>query len=115
MELQNFENKLLQITKPKINQLKHQDMLENAITNAKDKSVVSWWWLCIPLYIIATLLMKTFFMSGTTLISNIHEIKSKEWYFSTLLFLIIPVIFLTINILVYEKFIYCQKVKRLNN
>ena len=57
--MQNFENKLIQMTKPEVSQLKHQDMLANEITKAKDKSVVSWWWLCIPLYIIATLIMKT--------------------------------------------------------
>lgn len=97
MEMQNFENKLIQMTKPEISQLKHQGMLANAISKAKDKSVVSWWWLCIPLYIIATLLMKTFYMPGTTLISNINELTGKERYSSVLLFLILPIVFIIIN------------------
>jgi len=33
------------MTKPEIQGLKHESMLADAITNAKDKSVVSWWWL----------------------------------------------------------------------
>ena len=103
MEMKNFENKLIQMTKPEVSQLKHQDMLENAITKAKDKSVVSWWWLCIPLYIIATLLMKTFFMPGTTLISNIYELTGKERYSSVLFFLILPIVFILINFISIRK------------
>lgn len=95
--MQNFENKLIQMSKPEVSQLKHQDLLANAITKAKDKSVVSWWWLCIPLYIIAALLMKTYFIPGTTLISNIYELTGKERYSSVLLFLILPIVFIIIN------------------
>ena len=97
MEMKNFEKKLIQMTKPEVSQLKHQEMLANAITKAKDKSVVSWWWLCIPLYIIATLLMKTFFMPGATLISNIYELTGREKYSSVLFFLILPIVFIIIN------------------
>ena len=97
MEMQNFEEKLIQMTKPEVSQLKHQDMLANAITKAKDKSVLSWWWISIPLYIIAALLMKSVFMPNTTLISNIHEFISKERYSSVLFFLVLPIMFITIN------------------
>lgn len=103
MEMKNFEEKLMNMTKPEVSQLKHQDMLSNAITNAKDKSVLSWWWLCIPLYIILTLLMKTLFMPGTTLISNIYELKSKEMYAAALLFLILPIVFILINLISIRK------------
>ena len=103
METENFENKLIQMTKPEVSQLKHQDMLANAITKAKDKSVVSWWWLCIPLYIIATLLMKTFFIPGTTLISNIHKLTGKEMYSSVLFFFLLPIVFITINFISIRK------------
>ena len=97
MEMQNFEEKLIQMTKPEVSQLKHQDMLANAITKAKDKSVLSWWWISIPLYIIAALLMKSVFMPNTTLISNIHEFINKERYSSVLFFLVLPIMFIVIN------------------
>jgi hypothetical protein len=97
MDTQNFEEKLKQMTKPEINQLKHQDMLADAITKAKDKSVVSWWWLIIPLYVISTLLMKTFFMPGTTLISNIHEFTTGQRFTSTIFLLILPIIFILVS------------------
>jgi len=97
MEMENFEEKLTQMTKPEVTHLKHQAMLANAITKAKDKSVVSWWWLSIPLYLIATLLMKTIFMPQTTLRLNIHDFTSRELYSSALFFLVLPIIFIVIN------------------
>jgi hypothetical protein len=97
MELKNFENKLIQMTKPEVTPLKHQEMLSSAITKAKDKSVISWWWLSVPLYIITTLLMKSFFMPGTTLISNIYELTGREKYSSLLFFLILPIVFMITN------------------
>jgi len=97
MEMQNFEQKLTQMTKPEVTHLKHQDMLASAITKAKDKSVISWWWLSIPLYLIATLFMKSIFMPRTTLLSNIHEFKNGEVYSSVLFFLVIPIVFIVIN------------------
>jgi len=103
MEMQKFEEKLIQMTKPDVLHLKHEDMLANAITKAKDKSVVSWWWLCIPLYIIATLLMKTFFIPGTTLISNILKLTGKEMYSSVLFFFLLPIVFITINFISIRK------------
>jgi len=97
MEMKNFEEKLNQITKPKVTYLKHQDMLANAITKAKDKSVISWWWLSIPLYLIAALLMKTIFMPKTTLSLNIHDFTSRETYSSVLFFIFLPIVFIVIN------------------
>jgi len=88
--MQKFEEKLIQMTKPDVLHLKHEDMLANAITKAKDKSVVSLWWLIIPLYIVAALTMKTIFMPRTTLLSNLHELTSNESYTS--------VVFIIINV-----------------
>lgn len=97
MEMENFEEKLSQMTKPEITHLKHQDMLANAIIKAKDKSVISWWWLSIPLYLFATLLMKTIFMPQTTLRLNIHDFISRQIYSSVLFFLVLPIVFIVIN------------------
>lgn len=103
MEEQNFEKKLIQMTKPVVSELKHQEILADAITKAKDKSVLSWWWLSVPLYIIATLLMKTVFMPGTTLISNIYELTGRARYSSLLFFLIIPIVFIILNFISIRK------------
>jgi len=106
MEKQKFEEKLLRMTKPEVSDLKHQDMLANAITKAKDKSVLSWWWLSIPLYIVAMLLMKSAFIPNTTLISNIHELAIKERYISILFFLVVPIVFIIVNLLSIRKIYY---------
>ena len=103
METKNFEMELLEMTKPEISELKHQDMLEKAIVKAKDKTVLSWWWLSIPLYIIAALIMKSFFMPSTTFGSNLHDVMSKEKYASILFFLVVPIVFIIINVLSIRK------------
>ena len=103
MKMENFEEKLNQIEKPQVSQLRHQDVLANAITKAKDKSVLSWWWLSVPLYIIAAFLMKTLFMPQTTLVSNIHDFASKEKYSALLFFIVLPVLFIVINFVSIRK------------
>lgn len=106
MEKQNFEKKLREMEKPEIHQLKHEDMLANAIINAKDKSVVSWWWLSVPVFIIAMLLMKTLYMPGTTLISNIRDLAGKGKYMSLIFFLISPVVLIILNAFSIRKIYY---------
>jgi len=98
MEAEKFEEQLIGMSKPEVTFLKHQDMLEEALEKAKDKSVLSWWWLSIPLYIIAALLMKTFFIPNTTLVSNLHEFAGKQKYAAPLLFLTVPMLFIIINL-----------------
>jgi hypothetical protein len=106
MEKENFEKKLEKMTKPEIPQLKHEDMLANAIINAKDQSVVSWWWLSVPIFIIMMLLMKSFYMPGTSLISNIHELAVKEKYMSLIFFFISPIVLIIVNILSIRRIYY---------
>jgi hypothetical protein len=103
METQDFEKKLSEMTKPEMPQLKHENMLANAIINAKDKSVVSWWWLSVPIFIILMLMMKSTFMPGTTLISNMNDLESKQKLISVAFFLISPVILIIINVLTIRK------------
>jgi len=103
MEKIDFEEKLVQMTKPEVNQLKHQDMLAKAIANAKDKTVLSWWWLIIPLHVISMLLMKSLFMPNTTLISNIHELTTRHKLVTYIFFLILPILFILLNIISIRK------------
>lgn len=103
MEIKEFEAQLIKMRKPEVSQLKHQDMLANAITSAKDKSVLSVWWLSIPLYMLATLLMQSYFMPSTTLFSNLHVLAQKMKYSSILFFVAIPVVFIVINFISIRK------------
>jgi magnesium-transporting ATPase (P-type) len=99
MEMQDFEKKLIQMTKPEVKDLKHEEMLSDALSKAKDKSVVSWWWLSVPLYIIAAFMMKSMYNPHSSLISDIHDLTNKERALSVLFFLILPIVFILINIL----------------
>jgi hypothetical protein len=103
MEKQYFEKRLKDMTKPDIKELKHENMLADAIINAKDKSVVSWWWLSVPLFIILMMLMKSIYMPGTTLITNIHELAGREKYMSLVFFLISPVVLIIVNVFSIRK------------
>ena len=103
MNTQDFEENLKQMTKPEVDQLKHQDMLAKAVTNAKDRSVISWWWLSIPIYLITMLLMKSFYVPETSLISNLHDLTTKQKLLSVIFFFIIPVVFIVINFISIRK------------
>ena len=113
MATQNFEDILNNITKPEVPELKHEAMLSKIIIKAKSKSVVSLWWLCIPLYIIAALLMKSFYVQGTSLISNLHQLTDSKSYTSVLLFIVLPVLFIIINVLSIKQlfFLYSSLTK----
>ncbi|MGA2407970.1 MAG: hypothetical protein ABSF81_14635 [Bacteroidales bacterium] len=91
------------MTKPEVTQLRREDILADAIINAKDKSVVSWWWLSVPVFIILMLLMKSYFMPGTTLITNIHEFAGREKYMSLIFFLISPIVLIVVNVFSIRK------------
>jgi hypothetical protein len=106
MEKDIFEEKLIKMTKPEVNQLKHQDMLSNAIANAKNKTVLSWWWLIIPLYIISMLLMKSLFMPNETLGTGIRDLTAKQEYVAYTFFLVLPIIIIIINIISIRKIYY---------
>jgi hypothetical protein len=103
MEKKNFEKRLEEMEKPEIHGLKHETMLADAIINAKDKSVVSWWWLSVPVFIILMLMMKSTFMPGTTLISNMHELETSQKYIAFTFFLISPLILIIINAFTIRK------------
>jgi len=103
MEEQNFEKNLSEMTKPKITHLKHEDMLANAIINAKDKSVVSFWWLSVPVFIILMLMMKSLYMPGSTLISNIHDLTIRQKSISLVFFLVAPILLIIFNLFSIRK------------
>lgn len=106
MKNDNFEMKLKEMTKPEIPHLKHEDMLSNAIVNAKDKSIVSLWWLSVPLFIITMLIMKSIYMPGSTLASNMSEMEIRNRYISILFFLFSPIVIIIFNALSIKKIFF---------
>ena len=103
MKTPSFEEQLEKMKKPEVSELKHQEFLSAAITKAKDNSALSWWWLIIPMYLIAAFTMKSFFMPQSNLISDIHELKEKHFFTTTLCFLILPMLFSILNLISIRK------------
>jgi hypothetical protein len=97
MKNDNFEMKLTEMTKPEIPHMKHEDMLGKAIVNAKDKSVLSLWWLSVPAFIVLMLIMKSIYMPGTTLVSNMKEMELQNKFVSVVFFLVSPIVLIIIN------------------
>jgi hypothetical protein len=96
--MEEFDEILDKMSKPQISGLKHQEMLSDAVIKARERSVLSWWWISIPVYLIAALLMKTVFMPGTSFYSNLHAMASGNRFLSILLFLVIPAIIIVVNL-----------------
>lgn len=96
MEMEKFEETLNEISKPEVAALKHGELLARAIMQAKGKSVVSAWWLSIPVYMLAALLMKSLFMPHTTLRSNLHEFIVLQPFMAFFFFVAVPVTFIII-------------------
>src|SRR5215469_13956062 len=99
MSTENFEDILKNMEKPGVPELKHATMLPGMIAKVKDRSVVSLWWLFIPLYVIAALLMKSFYVPDTSLTSLLHEFSREKTYTSVLLFYVLPAFLIVINII----------------
>jgi hypothetical protein len=100
--MEDFEKMMTEISKPEIKQLKHQDLLADQIMQSKNRTVLSFWWLLIPLYIITTLTMKTLYMK-TSLKQEIGLFKTNNPIMSILLFLMVPVLTIIFNAFISRK------------
>ena len=96
--MDNLEDILTQMSKPEIPPLKHQDITGKAIIESKRKAVMSIWWLALPVYLLATLTMKSVYKPETTLKSNIRDVGTANHYLPLLLFFIVPAAIIVINI-----------------
>lgn len=91
------------MTKREIPGLKNQNLLAIALTNAKDKSAVSFWWLAVPVFIILMLVIKSIVMPGVNLLSELNMLEEKNYNISLIFFLISPFAFTIFNFLSIRK------------
>ena len=104
--MDKFEEILNTMTKPEVDQLKHQELLSDAISKAKERSVLSWWWIIIPAYLVAALIMKTAYVPHSTFLSNLNDLTSRNRYSSIFIFLVIPVAVILLNLFSIKKVYY---------
>ena len=96
--MKKFEDILSKISNPEINNLKHEDLLAKAISQAKQKSALSFWWIIIPLYVIAAFVMKSIFMPKNSFLSNMHGLIDKNGYTAVLIFIVVPAALIITNL-----------------
>ncbi|MGB4848142.1 MAG: hypothetical protein WBP41_09510 [Saprospiraceae bacterium] len=101
--MEDFEEKLNRMTKPAVVELRHGELLGAALIKAKDKLAVSWWWIIIPIYMIAIMMMKGYFNPGLGPINIIDEFQSAHPVVSITMFLFVPLIFIWINFVSIKK------------
>jgi hypothetical protein len=94
--MEDFEKMLTEISKPEVKLLKHQDLMADKVVRTKNRNVLSLWWLLVPLYVIATLTMKTFFMK-TSFKHEIGLFKTTNPVLSFMLFLMLPALIIIIT------------------
>jgi len=92
-----FEETLSGMTTPEVPELKHQALLADAIARGKSTSVLSLWWISIPIYVTALFLMKSAYMRNTTLLSNLHEFFARSRYLAAGFFVVAPAVLIVMN------------------
>ena len=99
----NIEEVLIKMSKPEIKNLQHENLLSDAIANSKEKAALSFWWIIIPIYVLAAYWMKSFFMPGSSFPSNLGELAGRNSYAANLIFVLVPIILIVTNMMSIKK------------
>ena len=101
--MEDFENKLEHLSKPEIKNLKHEPMIWEYFIKMKRKSALSWWWVFFPAYLIAILVMKSFYFPGRSTFEYLKDFIGNYPYFSFLVLTLMPLLTIIINLLAVKK------------
>ncbi len=101
--MDSFEESLEKMTKPSVDKLKHERVLSELIVSSRGRSVLAGWWLSIPLYLIAALVMKSMYVNNSGVIDNLLQIKaSSGLYWVYMLVIPLGVMIMNIRILMVQ-------------
>ena len=95
--MDDFEKKLIEMSKPEVTRLKHQEILSKELFMTRHRNAVSWWWLGIPLYIVAALIMKSVYFPTEGLQAGIRQLKNHNKSLTYLAFVVVPLLLILIN------------------
>ncbi|MBS1517726.1 MAG: hypothetical protein JSS91_06535 [Bacteroidetes bacterium] len=104
--MDNFEEKLSSMSKPEVSELRHQEMISSALIKAKDRTALSFWWISIPLYLIAMLVMKTFYMPESAVTAGIRDFSQGNMFTAIVFFILAPAAVIIMNLLSIRKIYY---------
>ena len=96
--MENWEDNFEKMSKPEMPELLHGQALKNAIERAEEKSVISFWWLLVAVYVIGAFLLKTLYKPGSFFLSSIRAFKGSQVFPAILFFLISPAVVLLFSV-----------------
>ena len=99
MEIKEFEDMITNMPKPELSHLRHQSLLLSALSKAKHKFTLSFWWIAIPLFVIAVTLMESLFFKGTRFYTVFSALQIRHDLAYHLLFLALPLTLIVLNII----------------
>ncbi len=99
MIMDKFEKKLQEISKPEIQELKHQQIIMERILAQNRKTALTWWWAFIPLYVMAAFIMKSWYIPAGGTLTYIKEFISGNPSLSFILFGGLPFLAMLVNML----------------
>ncbi len=97
--MKSFEETLVAMPKPEVRELKHQEAFLHAITKIRDWNVVSLWWVLIPLYVLAMLVMHSLYMPISGFRSGLRELTGKGGIVVPVISIGVPALLLVVNAL----------------
>ncbi|MBS1543981.1 MAG: hypothetical protein JST14_10135 [Bacteroidetes bacterium] len=101
--MDSFEDTLEKMPKPGVDELKHERVLTELIVSSRGPSVLAGWWLSIPLYLTAALVMKTMYVEGSGMMDNLHQLKASSGiYWIYMLLIPLGVMIMNVRILVVQ-------------
>ena len=110
--MNDFEIRLEKLSRPEIKNLKHESMMADQIIKMKRNAALSWWWVLLPAYLAATLVMKSFYFPGADAGSYLSEFIRQSPGFSALVLLVLPLLTIVVNLLAVKKiWFYSASVK----
>ena|GEM_PF-4032548 len=86
------------MSKPEVPPLKHQEALSKLIIQSKRKTVLSLWWLSVPVFMIAAFVMKQLYKPGSSLGASIREFKERHSIQALLLVFFLPLAVVAIQV-----------------
>jgi len=95
--MDDFEKTLLNMSKPEIPPLRHEEILSKALFMNRHRHAVSWWWLGIPLYIIGALIMKSMYSPGEGLLDGIRQLRDHNKILAYGAFVVVPLLLMAIS------------------
>jgi hypothetical protein len=117
--MEEFEKKLKTMIKPDVNEVQPPLALKLAILNAQRSATLGFWFIVIPCFFLACVIMKYYFHVGLGVIGIFEDAVATldhgkyTFWMTPLLFVVLPLASIVLNALAIMHFAYQAKTKLL--